>query len=939
MKHLRKSPSRAGKARLLRNCRPGLERLEARLQPGEALWGPLAAFWWMGSNSTPQTSDFAVAGAASREHPLQPIAPAETAAPAVWSVATGPVSGAGERAAPQAGTGTELAAPADPLRQDLWSFEAGFPTFADLLWQNPRPLETVPGNAGGLEASPLPRGGIGGGDAASPAGVGITSADPAGLSSGGSPSAPAAQAAVHDSAMQWVNHYLAGPATTPGLGVTPGKPLGHPGAPSPAGPGGHGSGGPDDSAIRSGFDTTSLGRGDDHSSPEVPLGFTISFFCSTPHTGVFVNNNGNITFGSALGQYTPPPLNTLGQDIIAPFFADVDTRDPGSGITAYGQGTVDGHPAFGATWINVGYYNMHSSPTDSFQAILISRTDVGPLDFDIELNYGHLNWETGDASGGIGGLGGNSARAGYSIADGSHSIELPGSAVNGALLDGGPNALIASSQGSDVLGRYVFQVRNTDCLDIDQIKFNGTGNVPIRIDETTTIGTPGDPSGPDVQWVRGQRDQPNTTAPWDTTQSAPAAFIRNNPLHAEVMFHTMIPGVTSMVVSASSTSGYGNIPNTTVTVTGGMGTANVTSTQSLDHVDFNDVTFMWHLESVTVGGQTISTNSALLHQTTHRIYTLFANPDQAGFEPMRQPWATVLELATSLAFARSTDTTVVEDLTRGIHYSSWRTYAPILHFVNAQATLIYDPTVLRTALTGPVGNRFSRQRYDLTNFMSFMSQAQNIQQCNDNANLLSIFARSLGVNVTPKWVANNPNTVLMRPTRYYPAGSNTQTPPIRFTFHQVGFYNNMVYDASTRPNVTGDPNMGVTLPAYMNSVFGYTDASQYRTLDVSTITIGSVDAAPQRLTSIDTTHSSVGTRTTVTVTGAGITAATRVVAVESDYSAAAAGVTIENRTVVDSGTIRFDVVIDAGAMARGIKVLVGRPGVEMPGDFDYTIDP
>jgi hypothetical protein len=370
-----------------------------------------------------------------------------------------------------------------------------------------------------------------------------------------------------------------------------------------------------------------------------------------------------------------------------------------------------------------------------------------------------------------------------------------------------------------------------------------------------------------------------------------------------------------------------------------MGMADVTSSQSISTVDFNDVTFMWHLESVTVGGQTINLNSALLRQTTHRIYTLFANPNQAGFEPMRQPWATVLELATSLAFGRSIDTSVVEDLTRGMHYSGWQTYAAILHFVNAQATLVYDPTVLRTALTGPVGNRFSSQRYDLTNFMSFMSQAQNVQQCNDNANLLSIFARSLGVNVTPKWLANNPATVLMRPTQYYPAGSNTQTAPIRFTFHQVGFYNNLVYDASTRPNVTGDPNMGMTLPAYMNSVFGYTAAGQYRTQDVTTITIGAVDAAPQRLTGIDTTHSRVGTRTTVTVTGAGITAGTRVLAAESDFSALAAGVSIQNRTVVDSGTIRFDVVIDAGATPRGIKIIVGRPSVDEPGIFDYTIDP
>jgi hypothetical protein len=654
-----------------------------------------------------------------------------------------------------------------------------------------------------------------------------------------------------------------------------------------------------------------------------------------------VNNNGNLTFNFPLGTYTPPPLNSLNDDIIAPYFADVDTRDPASGITAYGQGTVNGHPAFGATWINVGYYNMHSTPTDSFQVILISRADTGPFDFDIEFNYGHINWETGDASGGIGGLGGNSARVGYSTADGSHAFELPGSAVNGALLDGGPNSLVAGSFGSGMAGRYVFPVRDETCIDVQQIQFNGTGNVPIRIDETTTIGTPGNPAGPDIQWVNGVRDGANSTAAWDTTQSAPAAFIRNNPLHATVQFSVMLPGVTSMVISASSNGPFGNIPNTTVAVAGGTGSADVTSTQSRSFVDFDDVTFMWHLESVTVGGLTFNTHSAFLHTTTHRIYTLYANPNQAGFEPMRTPWATVLELSTALALADNTDTTIVQDLTRGMHYSRWQTYAPILHFINAQATLVYNPRVLRTALIGPdpYPVYFTQQQYDLTNFMSFMSQTQNVQQCNDNSNLLSIFARSLGVNVTPKWLANNPGGAGMPGIRYYPAGSNTQTPLTYFTFHQVGLYNNLVYDASTRPNVTGDPYMGMTLANYMNTVFGYTAATDYQQRDVTSITIGTVNRAPLTVSSADTTHSRVGTRTTVTITGAGFNAITRIVARNSIPGTLAAGVSIQNRTVVNSGTMRFDVVIDAGATPRGIKLGIGRPAVENLAVLDYTIDP
>ena len=82
--------------------------------------------------------------------------------------------------------------------------------------------------------------------------------------------------------------------------------------------------------------------------------------------------------------------------------------------------------------------------------------------FDIEFNYNSMLWETGDASGGIGGFGGTSAAVGYSngLSGGSNVFfQLAGSLVNGALINSGPNALITHSLNSDVLGRYDFQVR------------------------------------------------------------------------------------------------------------------------------------------------------------------------------------------------------------------------------------------------------------------------------------------------------------------------------------------------------------------------------------------------------------------------------------------------------------------------------------------------
>src|SRR5262249_22323717 len=104
-----------------------------------------------------------------------------------------------------------------------------------------------------------------------------------------------------------------------------------------------------------GFTANVLPANDDDSTPLVPLGFTVNSFGLT-FTGLYANNNGNITFDFPLPDYTPFDLTSTGQQIIAPFFADVDTTGFGSGAVTYGNDTVGGRPAFGVDWINVGYF-------------------------------------------------------------------------------------------------------------------------------------------------------------------------------------------------------------------------------------------------------------------------------------------------------------------------------------------------------------------------------------------------------------------------------------------------------------------------------------------------------------------------------------------------------------------------------------------------------
>lgn len=232
--------------------------------------------------------------------------------------------------------------------------------------------------------------------------------------------------------------------------------------------------------LRPGFDGVAMGRWDDHTYPQyavpgiegdaepVNLGFTINFFGELYST-CYVNNNGNISFGGSYGIFTPEPLRNLGKKIIAPFWADVDTSNVESDVVRFTSGNefVNGRPTFGVTYRNVGYYNEQSDKLNSFQLLIIERSDTGLNNFDIEFNYDRIRWEAGDASHGVKGYGGSTARAGVTNG-GTFSVELDGSGVPSAFLDCEPNTevvntsrgLVYRSHNSNVPGRFIFPVRD-----------------------------------------------------------------------------------------------------------------------------------------------------------------------------------------------------------------------------------------------------------------------------------------------------------------------------------------------------------------------------------------------------------------------------------------------------------------------------------------------
>jgi hypothetical protein len=215
-----------------------------------------------------------------------------------------------------------------------------------------------------------------------------------------------------------------------------------------------------------------LPTGTNQSTNAIGLGFNIDFY-GIQTGSVFVNEAGNITLSSPLKQFIPPftPLLpvSLGQGLIAPFWAGVDTT--GAGTVFYGRGTIGGRAAFAVTWSGVGFDNAHATPTDSFQLVLIDRSDTGAGNFDIEFNYNNIMWDSSDTMAGTGGLAamspgttGRSASVGFSQGTGAPGtfFVLPGSNASHAdpFVDGGADALHSHDLNANTLGRYHFFFRN-----------------------------------------------------------------------------------------------------------------------------------------------------------------------------------------------------------------------------------------------------------------------------------------------------------------------------------------------------------------------------------------------------------------------------------------------------------------------------------------------
>jgi hypothetical protein len=185
-----------------------------------------------------------------------------------------------------------------------------------------------------------------------------------------------------------------------------------------------------------GFGTGTLEYNDDGSSGEIDLrpAFPggLEFF-GQHFASLYVNNNGSVTFGGPTGTFTPARFPVEGNRMIAPFWADVDTR--GGGRPSRNGVYWDVRPGqVVVTWHNVGYYPQSNDRENTFQLVLLSNEllDQDEL-WRVQFRYARCEWTTGSASGGEGGFGGSPAQAGFDAGDRAVYEILPGSGTRAVL--------------------------------------------------------------------------------------------------------------------------------------------------------------------------------------------------------------------------------------------------------------------------------------------------------------------------------------------------------------------------------------------------------------------------------------------------------------------------------------------------------------------------
>lgn len=246
-------------------------------------------------------------------------------------------------------------------------------------------------------------------------------------------------------------------------------------------------------------------RNDDGSTAVINLPFTFCLY-GTNWTQVYINNNGNVSFGAPYGTFTASGFPNATFTMVAPFWADVDTRNLASGLPWY----IITPTYMIVQWDSVGYYSNYADKLNSFQLIITDGNDPIVPGGNVSFCYQDMQWTTGDASGGVGGFQGSDAIVGANEGNGVDYIQFgafnqPGGTYNGPQ---GPNSGIdwldyqtfifdacASSNnipptvsGISVCDTLTICEGDTLPLNITFFSPEATQSTSITVDTTGTVG-------------------------------------------------------------------------------------------------------------------------------------------------------------------------------------------------------------------------------------------------------------------------------------------------------------------------------------------------------------------------------------------------------------------------------------------------------------------
>jgi len=157
--------------------------------------------------------------------------------------------------------------------------------------------------------------------------------------------------------------------------------------------------------------TLAMEPNDDGSSGVIAIPFDFNLYGDL-YTNLYINNNGNISFDQPYGTFSSTGFPNATTKMVAPFWADVDTR--GAGEVWYKVTPT----ALYVNWVAVGYFASQADKLNWFQLIITNGSDpVIGTDKNVSFCYKDMQWTTGGASGGTNGFGGTPATVGANRAN------------------------------------------------------------------------------------------------------------------------------------------------------------------------------------------------------------------------------------------------------------------------------------------------------------------------------------------------------------------------------------------------------------------------------------------------------------------------------------------------------------------------------------------